>query len=164
MRVAGLSVVSIVVVAIAIIALGGLGAWVTQIGPWYHELRKPWFQPPVFVFGPAWTLIFACIGCSAVLAWNSPLASAGTRALVFVGFLVNFVLNFTWSLLFFGKRRPDLALVEVVVFWLSIVALVFIVRPLATTAAWLLAPYLAWVTFATLLNQRIVALNAPFRS
>ena len=79
-----------------------------------------------------------------------------------VALAINFVLNSLWSLLFFARRRPDLALIEVVLFWCSIVALIVVVRPLSATAVWLLVPYLAWVSFATVLNQRIVALNAPF--
>jgi benzodiazapine receptor len=104
------------------------------------------------------------MGCSAVLAWNSPFATSRSRTLVFATFSLNYVLNFLWSALFFGKRRPDLALYEVGFFWLSIVLLMVVVQPLSTVAVWLLSPYLAWVSFASVLNQRIVALNAPFRS
>lgn len=162
MQITGLSVVSIVVVALAIIALGAIGAWFTKLGPWYWRLRKPSWQPPDWLFGPAWTLIFALMGCAAVLAWNAPRASDGQRAAVATAFGVNFVLNTLWSVLFFTKRRPDLALIEVAAFWASIVALIIVVRPVSSLAAWLLAPYLAWVSFASVLNQRIVALNGPF--
>lgn len=161
-RVGRFSLTSIVIAVSTLSLLAVLGAWLTDTGPWYRELRKPWFQPPDFLFAPAWTTIFVCIGCAGVLAWHAPLASARDRTLLLIAFGTNFGLNSVWSWLFFSKRRPDVALVEVVLFWLSIVAMVVVVRPLSTAAVWLLMPYLGWVTFASLLNQRIVALNAPF--
>ena len=162
MRMAGYSNSSIAVVVFSVVALAALGGWLTDTGPWYRNLRKPWFQPPDFLFGPAWTTIFICLGCAAVITWNAPQITPSQRLAVVVAFAINFVLNSLWSLLFFARRRPDLALIEVVLFWCSIVALIVVVRPLSATAVWLLVPYLAWVSFATVLNQRIVALNAPF--
>lgn len=162
MRVAGYSNASIGVTVVTVIGLAALGSWLTDTGPWYRALRKPWFQPPDFLFAPAWTAIFVCLGCAAVFAWNSPVISSSQRVAILVAFGINFVLNAAWSFLFFERRRPDLALFEVVIFWCSIVALIVVVWPLSTTAVWLLVPYLAWVSFATVLNQQIVALNAPF--
>lgn len=162
MRIGAYSNESIAVTVVSVVGLAALGGWLTDTGPWYQALRKPWFQPPDFLFAPAWTTIFICLGCAAVIAWNAPGLSSEKRMSVAFAFGLNFVLNSLWSLLFFEKRRPDWALVEVVVFWCSIVALIVVVRPLSSTAVWLLMPYLAWVSFATLLNQRIVALNAPF--
>ena len=162
MRLAGYSNESIAVTVFSMVGLAALGGWLTDTGPWYRELRKPWFQPPDFLFAPAWTTIFTCLGCAAVITWNAPAITPQQRMGVLVAFGLNFFLNSLWSLLFFAKRRPDLALIEVVVFWCSIVALIVVVRPLSSTAVWLLVPYLVWVSFATVLNQRIVALNAPF--
>lgn len=162
MRIAGYTNSSIAVTVISVVGLATLGSWLTDTGPWYRSLRKPWFQPPDYLFAPAWTAIFVCLGGAAVLAWNAPTITQGQRVAVLCAFAANFVLNALWSLLFFERRRPDLALFEVVVFWCSIVALIVVVRPLSTTAVWLLIPYLAWVSFATVLNRQIVALNAPF--
>ena len=162
MRIASYSNESIAVTVFSMVGLAALGGWLTDTGPWYRALRKPWFQPPNYLFAPAWTTIFACVGCAAVIAWNAPSITAQQRTGVLGAFGLNFALNSLWSLLFFAKRRPDLALIEVIVFWCSIVALIVVVRPLSSTAVWLLVPYLAWVSFATVLNQRIVALNAPF--
>lgn len=162
MRIAGYSNTSIALTVTSVVGLAVLGSWLTDTGPWYRGLRKPSFQPPDFLFAPAWTTIFICLGCAAVLAWNSPAITPSQRIAVVVSFLINFALNALWSFLFFDRRRPDLALIEVVVFWCSIVALIVVVQPLSRTAVWLLLPYLAWVSFATVLNQRIVALNAPF--
>lgn len=156
------SVTSVIVSVAAVASLALLGSWLTDIGPWYRNLRKPWFQPPDFLFGPAWTTIFACLAGAAALAWNAAGITSRHRVVLVLALALNFALNALWSFLFFARRRPDLALVEVLVFWCSIVLLIVVVRPLSTTAAWLLTPYLLWVSFATVLNQRIVALNAPF--
>ena len=91
---------------------------------------------------------------------NSIFVSAVTVILAL--FLVNAILNVGWSLLFFRLQRPDWALIEVAFLWLSIVALIVAIAPLSRLAAWLLAPYLAWVAFAAVLNFAIVRLNGPF--
>ncbi|MEO8333549.1 MAG: TspO/MBR family protein [bacterium] len=160
MRIAGVSIASVAITTAVIVTLAGLGAWLTKLGPWYRALRKPSWQPPDYAFGPAWTLIFLLCGASAVIAWNA--ATPAQRQGVIVAFGVNATLNSLWSYLFFARRRPDWALVEVLFFWVSIVVLIVVVRPTSSAAAWLLAPYLAWVTFASVLNQRIVSLNGPF--
>ncbi len=160
MRIGGVTLASVAFTTAVIVALGALGAWLTKIGPWYRALRKPAWQPPDYAFGPAWTVIFLLCGASAVIAWNA--ATPIQRRGVLIAFGANAVLNSLWSYLFFARRRPDWALVEVLCFWMSIVVLIVVVQPTSTAAAWLLAPYLAWVTFASVLNQRIVALNGPF--
>lgn len=162
MRLSAYTNESIAAAVFSMVSLAALGGWLTDTGPWYQALRKPWFQPPNFLFAPAWTTIFACLGYAAVIAWNAPGITPQQQLGIAFAFALNFVLNSLWSLLFFKRRRPDLALIEVVVFWSSIVALIVVVRPVSSTAVWLLVPYLAWVSFATVLNQRIVALNAPF--
>jgi benzodiazapine receptor len=144
-------------------ALAALGRELTPLGPWYYALAKPSWQPPDWLFGPAWTLIFACTATAAALGW---LAAPGTTARVklVIALLANAALNVTWSLFFFRWQRPDWALAEVLALWLSIVVLIVLLRPWSRTASWLLAPYLAWVTFAALLNLAIVRLNAPFET
>lgn len=144
-------------VAIAVALIGGA---VTDIGPWYRALRKPSFQPPDWLFGPAWTLIFTLAAVSAATAWRS-METARGRGMVAVLFLFNIVLNILWSVLFFALKRPDHALIEVTFLWASIAALIFVLWRRSPLAAWLLVPYLAWVTFASLLNLAIVQLNGP---
>jgi benzodiazapine receptor len=147
------------------IAVGTLaaGALLTDIGPWYRGLRKPSWQPPDWLFGPAWTAIFACATWAAVLAWSH--ASSPAHRAVIVGlFGLNCVLNVAWSVLFFRWRRPDWALLEVVALWLSIVALMVALWPLTSLGVWLMTPYLAWVSFASYLNRTIVRLNGAFAS
>lgn len=145
----------------ACILVAVTGGWLTEVGPWYRTLRMPSWRPPTWAFGPAWTLIFAMIAMAATFAWNDA-ADARTRSILVALFAVNGALNIAWSGLFFKLRRPDWAFHELVLLWLSVLSLVVFTRDFAPAAAWLLAPYLAWVAFAGLLNHRIVALNAPF--
>lgn len=146
-------------VALAGAALvGSLGASVTEIGPWYRALAKPAWQPPDWLFGPVWTTLFVLIAVSAAYGWHTA-GDTGRRAMIAVLFVINGVLNVIWSYLFFAQKRPDLGLFEIVALWLSIVILMVVLWPRTRTGALLLAPYLAWVSFAALLNAAIVSLN-----
>ena len=147
--------------ALAAFALGALGALVTELGPWYYALKKPSWQPPDWLFGPAWTLIFGLAAVAGVLAWRGTDSRAGHARILWL-FGVNAILNVGWSWLFFRLHRPDWALFEVGFLWLSIVALMVGLWPYSKTASWLLVPYLAWVSFASVLNLAIVRLNQPF--
>lgn len=151
----------VLVAAGAAIVVAGLGASATDVGPWYYGLNKPWFQPPDWLFGPAWTLIYALTALSGVVAWRAA-TSAALRRRIIVLFAVNALLNVAWTELFFRLRRPDWALIEVVPFWLSILVLIVVLAPISSGASKLLAPYLIWVAFAGVLNLAIVRLNGPF--
>ena len=131
------------------------------MGPWYYGLRVPRWKPPDWLFGPAWTFIFACAAWAGAYAWLGA-RTAATRGIILALFALNLAFNILWSWLFFRLQRPDYALVEVGLLWLSIVVLIIVLRRHSRTAGWLLAPYLAWVTFAAALNYAIVRLNAPF--
>lgn len=150
--------------AVWVVALGGLGIVATDLSRWYYALRKPEWQPPDFLFGPVWTTIFILAGIAFVLGWVSPAATTASRLALIVAYVVNGALNTFWSVLFFRLRRPDWALVEVVPLWLSIAAMIVILWPLSRVAAFLVVPYLAWVSFATVLNRTIIRLNGPFGS
>jgi len=139
-------------------AIGLLGGLATEIGPWYLNLNKPWYQPPDWAFGAAWTLIYATAGTAAVIAWHNAV-KASQRTVIVAAFLINGLLNVAWSVLFFYFKRPDLALVDVTILWFSIVILIYIVWPHSVVAAYLLLIYLAWVTFASVLNLATVRLN-----
>jgi len=141
--------------------LAVLGALVTQLDPWYYELRKPSWQPPDWLFGPVWTLIFSLAALAGIIAWDRAVNRSERRRIVAL-FAANALLNVLWSYLFFRLHRPDWALVEVVVLWLSIVALIVGLWPISKTASALLLPYLAWVSFAAVLNLAIVRLNSTF--
>ncbi len=157
-----LSTTSVVVSVGGYVFLGAAGAWLTKLGPWYYGLRKPSWQPPDWLFGPAWTSIFACASAAAMIGWNAPSATPAQRTALVVAFVVNGLGNMLWSYLFFYRRRPDLAFVEVLPFWVTIVAMILVLRPLSATAAWLCVPYLLWVGFASFLNWTVVRLNRPF--
>jgi benzodiazapine receptor len=133
------------------------GGMLTDIGPWYRALVKPSWQPPDWLFGPVWTTIFILAAVSAALAWRA--AGETQRRVVVILFVANGILNVGWSLLFFHLKRPLLAGLEVILLWASIVALIWYVQRFSRAAAWLLVPYLLWVSFATVLNWTIVALN-----
>ncbi len=143
------------------VGLAVLGAITTDIGPWYLSLKEPPWKPPDILFGPAWTTIFALAAVAGVIAWRRA-ETRSQREWIPVLFAMNAFLNALWSLLFFRLHRPDWALAEVGFLWLSILALVVVLGRIARPSGWLLAPYLAWVTFASALNLAVVRLNAPF--
>ena len=152
---------AVLTAAAAAIAVAGLGALMTDVGTWYVQLRQPPWKPPDWMFGPAWTLIFSLTAAAGVLAWESaPTRSA--RVWLIGAFALNGLLNVLWSLLFFRLRRPDWALFEVGLLWLSIVLLIALAGRHTRRAGWLLLPYLVWVSFAAALNIAIVRLNGPF--
>jgi tryptophan-rich sensory protein len=144
-------------------AVAMAGGTMTEIGPWYESLAKPEWQPPGWAFGPAWTLIFAACAWSFAEAWAAARGRAARLTIMWL-FAFNMLLNMAWSGLFFALRRPDWALIEVALLWLSIAALIVALRPISQRAAAWLLPYLVWVTFAAALNFEIVRLNAPFES
>jgi tryptophan-rich sensory protein len=151
----------VLVAALAAIAVATLGATVTEIGPWYRALSKPSWQPPDWLFGPVWTLIFALTAVSGVLAWRAA-PNRTAREWIIILFALNGFLNILWSLLFFRLRRPDWALFEVVFLWLSILLPIVVLARFSKSASMLLLPYLAWVSFAAYLNFVVVRLNEPF--
>jgi translocator protein len=153
--------VEIALAAIWGLLVGGLGAWLTELSPWYFALKKPSWQPPDWLFGPAWTIILALASLSAFLAWRNGQDRA-SRVLILVLFGTNGVLNLLWSPLFFMQRRPDWALFEVPFLWLSILAPIVLLAPISRAASLLMVPYLVWVSFAAVLNLTIVRLNQPF--
>jgi benzodiazapine receptor len=141
--------------------VAGLGALTTDLGPWYQSLHRPWFQPPDWAFGPAWTAIFAMAAVAGALAWQShPPLHLWARICGL--FAVNGVLNIAWSALYFRLHRPDLALAETLALWLSILALIFVLRRCTKAGSLLMVPYLLWVSFAAVLNLAVVRLNYPF--
>lgn len=140
--------------------VGILGALTTQTGTsdWYRALAKPSFQPPSWVFGPAWTLLYALMGIAAWRIWRRGMDQALVRRALGV-FLVQLVLNAAWSPVFFGAHEIGLALAILAALWLALVGTIRAFGLLDRPAAWLLAPYLAWVTFALVLNAAILHLN-----
>ncbi len=151
----------ILVATVAAIMVGLAGGLLTDIGPWYRGLAKPSWNPPDWAFGPAWTLIFTLTATAAVLTWWV-LPDSNARTTLLVLYFANCALNVAWSAIFFRMRRPDWAFFELLALWLSIAALIAFTLQWRPTVAWCLAPYLAWVTFAGVLNRAVVVRNMPF--
>jgi len=151
----------VLVAAAAATFVAVLGGTLTDTGPWYQNLRKPSWQPPDWLFGPAWTLIFALATASAVCAWRDA-QNRVQRDWVIMLFALNGFLNVLWSTLFFTLRRPDWALIEVAFLWASILLPMIVFWRFTKPATLYLVPYLLWVSFAAFLNLTVVRLNAPF--
>jgi len=126
-------------------------------GPWYERLNKPAWRPPNWLFAPVWTVLYVMMAVAGWLVWRQAgFAGAGVALIVYA---LQLILNAAWTPLFFGLRRPDLGLVDIVLLWLSIVAAIALFFPISVVAALLLVPYLAWVAFAGALNFALWRLN-----
>lgn len=138
---------------------GALGARSSTEGlrGWYARLKKPSFQPPSRLFAPVWTALYGLMALSGWRVWNRPAGPARSRALALWGTQLGF--NAAWSPLFFGKRRPGAALADIAALGVSLAAYTAAARRVDRGAAWMMVPYLAWVAFATVLNEEIVRLN-----
>lgn len=154
-------IIPVVVATIAALCVAALGATVTDLGPWYQGLAKPGWNPPDVVFPMGWTLIYALITVAGITAWRAARTAAEAEWVIGL-FALNGFLNISWSILFFRLQRPDWAFFEVIVLWLSILAMILYCGRFSKKAALLLVPYLVWVGFAGALNWAVVELNAPF--
>jgi len=154
-------IIPVVVATLAALCVAALGATVTDLGPWYQALAKPSWNPPDALFPMGWTLIYALITVAGITAWRAARTSAEAEWVIGL-FALNGFLNISWSLFFFRLQRPDWAFAEVVLLWLSILALILFCGRFSRGAALLLLPYLGWVSFAAALNWAVVQLNAPF--
>ena len=150
-----IAVVAVTLVVVAISALGGLG--VNTDSAWYQGLDLPSWQPPGWLFGPVWTVLYILLARSAYLAWRD--ADGPRRRPILALYGANAILNVGWTYLFFRAERPALAGMEILVLLATIVALVVLMRPVNRQASWALVPYGAWVAFATALTWTITAAN-----
>jgi tryptophan-rich sensory protein len=144
----------------ACFAAAGIGSLYTTpaIPTWYASLQKPAWTPPAWLFGPVWTLLYLSMAIAVWLVWRER-GFGGGAGLAITLFAVQLVLNALWSIVFFGWRRPDLALVEIFFLWAAVFATMLSFWRVSHAAAWLIWPYLLWVTFAGFLNLAIWRLN-----
>ena len=140
------------------LTIGFLAGQVTapNIPGWYAHLAKPSFNPPNWIFAPAWTTLYFLIAVAAWRVWRL----GGWRAKGLALWLIQLALNFAWSFIFFGAHAPGAAFAELSVMWLAILATLVVFGRTDRIAGWLLVPYLAWVSFAGLLNFWVWQLNS----
>jgi len=149
------------IAAVAVSELAGIvGSVFTapSIAGWYAGIVKPAINPPAWVFAPVWTMLFALMGIAAFLVWKSGWERKDVKIALGI-FLGQLMLNALWSIIFFGLESPGTALVEIIVLWLAILATILAFAKISKRAAWLLAPYILWVSFAAYLNYAIWVLN-----
>lgn len=137
--------------------LAALSGAVFPPGRWYERLAKPAWRPPNWAFPLVWAVLYAMLAVSAWIVWETAPAEALPLAMTVYG--LQLVLNAGWSAIFFGLKRMRLALAELCLLWLSILAMILVFWPISVGAALLLVPYLAWVTTAGFLNLAMIRLN-----
>ena len=142
------------------VAVGGVAGLFTrpEIDGWYQTLQKPSWQPPNWVFGPVWTTLYIMMGIALYLVWKSNAAATQKRTAITL-WIVQLVFNFFWSFIFFRQHQLDWALGEIIVLWFFILLTIFSFARISKLAAWLLVPYISWVSFASILTYTIYELN-----
>lgn len=137
----------------------GLGGLFTarSVGNWYLTLQKPEFSPPAWLFGPVWTLLYFLMGLSFYVIWSARDSDMKKSAIAL--FVIQLILNVSWSLAFFGMKSIIGGLIVIVALWLAIVSTIYRFREISRPAAGMLLPYLAWVSFASILNFALWRLN-----
>ncbi len=143
------------------LAVGSIAGWATNqsVNTWYLTLNRPSWTPPGRVFAPVWTVLYIMMGVASWRVWRTGggLNSKARSALTV--FLVQLALNFMWSFAFFAAKSTLLGLITIATLWLAVALTISVFRPIDRLAAWLLAPYLAWVSFAAALNFAFWVLN-----
>lgn len=153
-----LNLPKLIISIVLCLSIGALSSFFTvpALATWYAALNKPFFNPPDFVFAPVWTTLYILMGISLYLLWISKKKDKD-RALKL--FLIQLALNFFWSIIFFGLHNAQFAFVEIIVLWTFIFLTIRQSLLISKTSAYLLYPYIVWVSFALILNLFIVVLN-----
>ncbi|MFZ1535277.1 MAG: TspO/MBR family protein [Chitinophagaceae bacterium] len=143
------------------VAIGATAGFFTATGveSWYQTINKPSWNPPGWIFAPVWTTLYVMMGIALFLVWKSN-AREGLKKNANTFFAIQLILNFFWSFIFFDQQQPGWALVEIIIMWIAILLTIFAFAKVNKTAAWLLVPYISWVSFATILNYTIWKLNS----
>ena len=149
------------IIAIIIpVAVGAISGFFTATGveSWYQTINKPSWNPPGWIFGPVWTTLYVMMGIALFLVWKSDSSDVLKKTAIAL-FAIQLILNFFWSFIFFDQQQIGWALVEIIVMWFFILLTIFAFGNVSKLAAWLLVPYMSWVSFATILNYTIWKLN-----
>jgi len=149
------------IISIAIpLMVGAIAGFFTTTGVkgWYAIANKPSFNPPNWLFAPVWTALYLMMGIALYLIWSKEANKVTKRAAIIL-FSVQMLLNFAWSFIFFYAQQPGWAFVEIIAMWVMILLTIFQFGKISPLAAWLLVPYISWVSFAALLNFYIWKLN-----
>lgn len=148
------------VISLLLPQLAGVsGALFTETGKgsWYQAIQKPSWNPPGWLFAPVWTTLYILMGIAFYLIWKSHFSKQKTQAMGL--WIAQLVLNFFWTFIFFEMQEPGWAFVEIALLWLTILLTIFAFARINKLAAWLMVPYISWVSFAMLLNFTIWQLN-----
>ncbi|MFA6554567.1 MAG: TspO/MBR family protein [Candidatus Paceibacterota bacterium] len=149
------------IIAIVVSELAGIIGTVftsPSVTGWYSTLIKPSFNPPSWVFGPVWTTLFVLMGIAAFLIWKKGLERRDVKIALSI-FIGQLVLNTLWSIIFFGIHSPGGAFIEILFLWMAILATIISFYKISKAAAYLLIPYILWVSFAMFLNYTIWMIN-----
>jgi translocator protein len=154
------------VILVALASVIASSVTLPQIGGWYADLEKPWFNPPNWLFGPVWTVLYGMIAVAGWLVWRERGLEGARGALVLFGLQLG--LNVLWSLIFFGLQQPGffglqqpgLAFMEIIALWIAVCATMIAFWRIRPLAGWLFVPYLLWVSYAAVLNGAVWLLNA----
>ena len=152
----------IIKLAVSLLLTLGVGAIAgiftsAAVPGWYASLNRPSFNPPNWLFGPVWTVLYIVLGISLFLIWN--LEPSKARNLAMIVFMVQLIFNFCWSFIFFYFKMIGPALIDIAILWISIVIMLILFYKLKPLAVYLNIPYLLWVTFASILNTAYYLIN-----
>jgi tryptophan-rich sensory protein len=152
-------VITVVVFCAILLAIAGGESFIVKSGmDWYQTLQKPIFNPPGWVFGPVWTLLYILMAVSFFIVWKSGAQNAKGKTAI-ACFIFQLVFNFLWTPIFFGLKQPFIALGDIVILWLAVLATMSSFFRVSKTAGALLVPYFLWISFAAILNGAICMLN-----
>ncbi|OGC42903.1 TspO protein [candidate division WOR-3 bacterium RBG_13_43_14] len=153
------SYIKLIISLLVCLGSGFIGSIFTtpRISTWYTTLQKPAFNPPNWLFGPVWTMLFILMGIALFIIWNKDNVP-GARAAIFI-FAVQLIFNILWSIVFFGLKSPIGGIFMIIILWILIVITIFFFYRQSLVAGVLLVPYLLWVSFASVLNIAIYLLN-----
>lgn len=142
------------------VLVGAISGFFTSSGVegWYVFANKPWFNPPNWIFAPVWTILYILMGIALFLVWKAD-APKKIKQPAIIFFTIQLILNFFWSIIFFKMQQPGWAFVEIILMWMMILITILWFGKINAAAAWLLVPYICWVSFACILNYSIWQLN-----